>query len=774
MKIRYKIPAVVLGMTVNGLGVVRSLARNGIKAYALDSNRERPAMSTRYAECLVCPDAQEDSDSFKDFLIDLTKKIGGMAVLLPTGDAYNEFVNNNRHELNPYLKFAMPSKEVMDQLLNKKGQYIVAKRLCIPIPETHFPQSLEEVQSIAKNLKYPVILKGLSTGNWRKRFGDKKAVIAKDRQELIATYAGLCEVDHIQPIIQEIIQGEDTNHYKICAYMDRDSRPLLIFTLQKIRQYPCDFGIGSSVISTWQPEVIELGLRFMRNIGYWGVGSIEFKKDECDGKFKMIEINPRLWAQNSLPDVCGQNFSLTAYLDIIGEKIEPKTSFQEGIKWIAFNEDRTSFKGYHSQGRMRWPHWLKSVLTGKRVWATWTCDDPMPFFKAVRFGFLPFEKIFMKIKSRFSSRSLHVRGTSDEVSLEIIRDFDSFLKLRQGWNSLLEKSGINNPFLRHEWLSSWWKGYGSDKKLFVVCFKKGGEVIGFAPLMKYRTKLTGISTEAIGFIANHWVGLDFIFLRDKNRIDCLAKLQECLLKEKKITILSYLKEDCKTLELLTNELKTRKAKFKITPKESSYINIKGTWGEYLRGKTYNFRKDDKKKRKMIEDRGRVEFVRLTSDFDIKTIIDELKEVSVNSWQGKNGKAIISSEQGDIFYEDLFKEWRDYEIADISLLRLNGKAIAYIVGFNFNGCFYVFDTAYDERFKKMSPGMVIHNMLLEQLFSQGPKKFDFGYMADYKKRWTDSVSVISDLIVFPKSISGMMLYFADELKDKMRKKGDYKV
>lgn len=395
---KYKVPAIVLGMTANGLGVVRSLARAGVRVYALDSYAARPGMSTRYATCLACPDVQKDPLGFKDFLEGLLKKIGGTAVLLPTSDAHNEFINAYRDTLDPGLKFAMTAKPVMDRILDKKGQYQLAIEAGVPMPETFFPKDAVEAKAIAPRMNYPVILKGLTTGPWRRKFGDKKAVIVNNAAELVSVYQDIHDLAHIEPIVQEIVKGDDTRHYKICVYMDREGRPLLTFTLRKLRQYPCDFGIGCSVESIWEPKVAELGLKFFNKINYYGVGSIEFKKDTRDEQWKMIELNPRLWAQNSLPDFCGQNFSMTAYREILGEKLEPKTAFQEGVKWIAFDEDRTSFKGYHAQGRMTWGAWLKSILTGKRIWATWVWDDPMPFLKAVKFGFLPFEKVFLRLK----------------------------------------------------------------------------------------------------------------------------------------------------------------------------------------------------------------------------------------------------------------------------------------------------------------------------------------------------------------------------------------
>lgn len=390
------VPAVVLGMAVTGLAVVRALGRQGIRVYALDPDPHKPALKTKYADCRVCPDALRNPDEFKKFLSVLIKEIGPGAVLLPTNDNFNDFVNRNQDELKKYFKFIMTEKSVMDKLMDKKGQSDLAEAAGVPMPKTFYPKHPEEIQRIADEVRYPVIIKGLTTSLWRQKYGDKKGMMASNKNELIKEYGQIHQAG-IDCVVQEIIKGDDQCHYKLCAYINEQGETLLTFTLQKIRQYPCHFGIGSSIVSIKNQEVADLGLRFMKAVHYRGVGSIEFKKDVRDGKYYMIEMNPRFWAQNGLTERCGQNFALTAYKDILGEKIEPKTDFEENVKWIAFKEDRASFYGYRKEGVLTWGRWLASVFSGKKIWALWSADDPMPFFHEIKFGFSPFEKIFRKV-----------------------------------------------------------------------------------------------------------------------------------------------------------------------------------------------------------------------------------------------------------------------------------------------------------------------------------------------------------------------------------------
>ena len=44
-----------------------------------------------------------------------------------------------------------------------------------------------------------------------------------------------------------------------------------------------------------------------------------------------------------------------------------------------------------------------------------------------------------------------------ECSVRVVLDFDSFLLLEPVWNALVEEAGVGHPFLRHEWVRTWWE-----------------------------------------------------------------------------------------------------------------------------------------------------------------------------------------------------------------------------------------------------------------------------------------------------------------------------
>lgn len=389
--------AVVLGMSETGLGAIRSLGRNGIRVIGLDYQKD-VGFYSRYAESFLCPHPLKESDSFLQFMIFISKKYALKPVLFLTSDDFVLGVSRMRAELSPYFLFNIPSEDVVESIINKRIQYERAKEKGIPIPETFYPQSIEEVKKNQDKVKYPAFIKGYYSYIWKDNFGSLKGFLAENKEELSIKFRLVLE-KKIPAMIQEVIQGPDTNHFKVSVYISQQAELLLAFTLRKIRQFPTRFGVGSCVESIDYPQLLQMGLRYFMGIGYRGIGSAEFKLDERDKILKLIELNPRLWQQNILSTICGMNFPLVQYLDLAGEHLQPINVFKKNIKWLNIYMDFQSFWCYHREKKLTLLEWIKS-LKGVKVLSDFALDDIKPFLHEFQYGLLMFKLPLYAMKKK--------------------------------------------------------------------------------------------------------------------------------------------------------------------------------------------------------------------------------------------------------------------------------------------------------------------------------------------------------------------------------------
>lgn len=368
--------AVVLGMFETGLGVARSLGRNGIRVLGLD-HRPGVGFRSKYVEPSLCPNPLLETDAFVEHLAQVAKAEAQRPVLFVTSDDFLLAVARHRERLEEVLLLNLSDTATLESIADKYRQYELARSAGIPVPATFLLASPEDVAGQRQRIPFPAFVKAREVTSWRKLVGGNiKGFIANTPEELERHLAELFELG-VEALVQDLIPGPDTSHYEACCYMSRDGQVARAFAFRKLRQQPPGFGFGSLVESVRDPALLELGARFLDSIGYRGVGSAEFKRDERDGELKLIELNPRYWQQNSLAERCKINFPMAEYLDLIGEMPAPTTDYEPHVKWVNMTADFDAFRVYRRRGELGVGDWIQS-LGGPKVYSNFAIDDPIP------------------------------------------------------------------------------------------------------------------------------------------------------------------------------------------------------------------------------------------------------------------------------------------------------------------------------------------------------------------------------------------------------------
>lgn len=372
-------PAIILGMTETCLGPARSLGRAGVRVIGLDSV---PGIGfrSRYVEARLCPDPLADQEQFAGFMVELAQELGTPPVVLFTADVFALAAARMQERLGPHVLMNTPDRVLMERIIDKKRQMEVAESVGIQIPATWLLDSRNALESA--DLPYPVFVKGCSSFRWCEITCDVKGFVANTKADLLSE-AGPIIDKGVSLVAQQIITGPDTNHFKVCIFVNREGDPSLVFTLRKLRQFPPRFGVGSCVESIDMPELAEFGVKLFKGLGYRGIGSAEFKLDERDGVFKLIELNPRLWQQNSLAARCGADFAWAYYADLAGLQYEAPSEFELGVKWVNLELDLRSFQEYSRAGELTYRAWRES-LRGPKVISDYDRDDMRPFIHNAR------------------------------------------------------------------------------------------------------------------------------------------------------------------------------------------------------------------------------------------------------------------------------------------------------------------------------------------------------------------------------------------------------
>ena len=371
-------PVVVLVSGDHGsLGIARSLGRMGIPVYGVDSHLLAPCFFSRYCKGKFVWDIDKhDTRETLAFLQNVSRTIGTRPILITTNDPATVFVADNSSYLQAWFLLPDQSAGLVRALADKKQMYTLAKQHRIPTAETVFPTSRQDVLEFLERALFPIMLKGIDGFRLWKRTGRKMFIVSNER-ELLERYDAAEDPECPNLMIQEYIPGGDDTVWMFNGYFNRESECLIGFTGKKIRQCPVHTGSTSLGICLANDEVEKTTKRFMKSVGYRGILDIGYRYDARDGKFKVLDVNPRIGSTFRLFAAAnGMDVARALYLDLTGQPVPSGTTLP-GRKWIVEDIDLLSCYHYHREGSLTLRGWLRS-LRGIHEAAYLAKDDLLP------------------------------------------------------------------------------------------------------------------------------------------------------------------------------------------------------------------------------------------------------------------------------------------------------------------------------------------------------------------------------------------------------------
>jgi D-aspartate ligase len=334
------------------------------------------ASFSRYARrTLTWPGEDETEDRRLQFLLDVAARYGVVGwSLIPTTDESAVLLERNHTVLSELYRLSTAPWESMRWAYDKRLTCEMADQVGVDQPLTWSPKGREEVASL--DCGFPVILKpAVKTAN--NRFTYARAWRAGTREELIRLYDDACSmVDPDVILVQELIPGSASMRYSYAAVC-REGRPLGSMVTRAVRQYPLDFSRFSTFVETVDdPEVEKAGKRLLEEMGYTGIVQVQFKRDSRDGRYKLLDINPRVFGSHSIAPAAGVDLSFMLWRLSQGLPVEEARA-RPGVRWVRMVGDLLAAARGIQHGDLSVPAYMRSFRRPLEF-AIFAGDDPVP------------------------------------------------------------------------------------------------------------------------------------------------------------------------------------------------------------------------------------------------------------------------------------------------------------------------------------------------------------------------------------------------------------
>jgi predicted ATP-grasp superfamily ATP-dependent carboligase len=318
-------------------------------------------------------------------------------VLFPASDELAWMFAVHADQLEEWFVRYGPSRESITRILDKWRLTEACRRVGLAVPATYCPESMDEVEALGRALTIAVMIKPrsqvlLASGSKGTRVDDPKGLGAAYRQFLDenpeAGALALRDTSLGRPLVQEFRPEAAQGIYNLAGFIDRSGEHVVIRGSRKILQRPRRLGIGLCFESAPLDAGLVAGVvRLCRELGYFGIFEIEMI--ESDGRFLLIDFNPRPYSQMAFEIARGVPLPYLAYLDATGQtdalaaevrraQIEPDstaTAYAHTLLLSLVIAGQRLHRPFGGAPPEPWPHWLRKHRLADAVFDP---RDPLP------------------------------------------------------------------------------------------------------------------------------------------------------------------------------------------------------------------------------------------------------------------------------------------------------------------------------------------------------------------------------------------------------------
>ncbi len=285
------------------LAAARDLGRHGIPVVLADSSEGTLSAHSRFVtRKLRCPPIS-DPEAWLAWLLEFGRREPGH-VLYPTTDNVCWLLEQHREALGRFYHLYLSRPGAMHLLLNKKRLHAQCAALGIDQPALWTPA---EALAAPAGPRYPVLAKPQAQAGMRVNV---KGMVADDpdqlraalrqfatrfgyRPEMLAYDPGVGEL-----MVQEFHPEAAENIYSLAGFYAPEDDIYLLRASQKVLQKPLRIGLGLCFESRpVYPEPARRLRELMDAVGYRGAFEVEFIHLHSQGRFLLIDFNPRFYGQ---------------------------------------------------------------------------------------------------------------------------------------------------------------------------------------------------------------------------------------------------------------------------------------------------------------------------------------------------------------------------------------------------------------------------------------------------------------------------------------------
>jgi len=330
------------------------------------------------------------------------------------------------------------------------------------------------------------------------------------------------------------------------------------------------------------------------------------------------------------------------------------------------------------------------------------------------------------------------------------------------WDALWAETRGATYFHCLDWLATYWRHYHCCQKLRVLVVHGSGQPVGVLPLVVRSEKSRIGQFRVLGYPLDDW-GTFYGPIGPNPTATLLAGLRHVRRTARDWDLIDLRYVDRHGTDRSRTPMAMQQVGLpghRQAWAQASVVELDGRWEDYWQARKKHFRRNVERCRRRLEEQGKLTLVRhrpegarFGDDDPRWDLYQTCVRIARQSWQGssKTGTTLCHT-CVCAYLRDAHAAATRAGAADVCLLKLDGRPIAFIYHYQHQGRLYGLRKGHDPQFARFGPGTVLQAMVLEDSFRRSDRLYDMGAGSVQSKRhWQTSLATSYRYTHYPMAV-----------------------
>ncbi len=340
------------------------------------------------------------------------------------------------------------------------------------------------------------------------------------------------------------------------------------------------------------------------------------------------------------------------------------------------------------------------------------------------------------------------------IKIRCVRGEEGLASIKQDWLQLTNLIGDVGLYQTYQYYQSFIKAFVKDDSLlYFFLFYENKRLIGIFPLEKRKLKCFGISIPAFEIPGNYNTSLsDVVINSNKPLLGIFLQYTNQYKYSWHIIKAKFILEHSHLIRLLYKSESI--PSLRIFQHMNDFLTKDLI--DNVRKKSQKRSRSVHRKIKLLEQLGKLEFLVAKNLEELKINYKEFLDVEASGWKGRSETAIKHNPEAGVYFSQLLDHFSSLNSCRIYVLKLDGQTIAAQFCLIVNKTCYYMKIGYDERYSRMSPGIILIEKALTQLSTENIiNQYNFMTHHDYYKQWRPKSANKYEVYIFNKTFLGQL-------------------